>query len=110
MCAISITGKIPPYKSDFISKSRSIATFTEGSMLSVLYLPTSADQSQLKMLYRIGEVLWRKCTLSIPLPVPISAEDLHQPTSSRLGFLFPSPTGDTRAILTRLEQHLHEII
>ena len=49
--------------SDFISKSRSIATFAEeGGMLSVLYLPTSADLVQ--MVYRTGEVLWQRCTLS----------------------------------------------
>jgi hypothetical protein len=48
--------------SDFISKSRSIATFAEeGGMLSVLYLPASAGQVQ--MVYRTGEVLWQRCTM-----------------------------------------------
>lgn len=48
--------------SDFISKSRSIAAFAEeGGMLSVLYLPASADQVQ--MVYRTGEVLWQRCKL-----------------------------------------------
>ena len=43
--------------SEFITKSRSIATFAEeGGMLSVLYLATSADQVQ--MVYRAGEILW----------------------------------------------------
>jgi hypothetical protein len=47
--------------SDFITKSRSIATLAEeGGMLS--YLPTFADQVQ--MVYRTGEVLWQRCTVS----------------------------------------------
>ena len=67
----------------------------------------------------IDHVLFRSCTgprlrlnyhgfklASILSQLPI----LHQPASSHLAFLFPSLKGDTRAILTRLEQHLHEII
>ena len=60
--ATSITGKIP--LSDFISKSRSIATFAEGSVLFVLYLITSADPSRVQMMYWTGDVLWRRPTLS----------------------------------------------